>query len=108
MATHSLNTWLVVWLLSLLLWGPVAQGQVEPHRDRPAGVDRSGDPLPRGAVARCGTVRLRPIAHVCCAFSPDGMLLATGEEGRLGLWDLRTGKEIHSFAMPGVDAVAEI
>jgi WD40 repeat protein len=71
--------------------------------------DRFGDPLPPGVVARCGTVRLRPIAEpLCCAFSPDGKLLATGETGRLGLWDLRIGKEVHSFALPGVVAVGEV
>ena len=91
----------------------VASGQGQPGRsEEPAAkrprTDRYGDPLPPGAVARCGTVRLRPIAQrVCCAVSPNG-LLATGEPGRLGLWDLRTGKEVQSFALPGVVYVAEI
>jgi WD40 repeat protein len=72
-------------------------------------VDRYGDPLPPGAIARCGTIRLRPIAErVCCVFSPDGKLLATGEAGRLGLWDLRSGKEVHSFALPGIDSLHEV
>jgi RNA polymerase sigma factor (sigma-70 family) len=65
---------------------------------RPA-VDRHGDPLPEGALARLGTVRLRqgePIDHL--GLSRDGKLLATGgTQGPVRLWDTRTGKSIREF-----------
>jgi WD40 repeat protein len=71
-----------------------------PGRNVPAGAaapntDAYGDPLPPGAVARLGTVRLRPA--LCLAFSPDGKTLATGEGGAVRLWQTATGKQIRQF-----------
>lgn len=64
--------------------------------------DRSdcyGDPLPQGAIARMGTIRLRDYAISQVAFSPDGKLLASCSwGGRLRVWDMATGKEMHVFA----------
>jgi WD40 repeat protein len=68
--------------------------------------DLYGDPLPKGAISRMGTVRLRhdlPLAFL--AVSPDGKVLASaslggtlrghGTSGRsVVLWDLMTGKEL--------------
>jgi RNA polymerase sigma factor (sigma-70 family) len=66
-------------------------------------VDRHGDPLPEGALARLGTVRLRQgkgIYHI--ALSRDGKLLATGgQEGAVRLWDTRTGQPICEFVDRG-------
>jgi len=62
-------------------------------------VDRFGDALPEGALARYGTVRLRQgfLVHRVL-FAPDGKKLALAGCGRpVGLWDVETGKEVHQF-----------
>lgn len=60
-----------------------------------AGVDRYGDPLPTGAVARLGTVRLghSGVIHAV-AFAPDGKTLASQATDGTQYWDTRTGQRI--------------
>lgn len=62
--------------------------------DEPIKTDRYGDPLPRGAVARLGTVRFRhslPIDSI--VYSADGKLLASGSwDGTACVWESATGK----------------
>src|SRR5260370_1058528 len=63
------------------------------------GIDQHGDPLPRGAIARLGTERLRlgmrsmdGMAQVI--FSPDGRtLLSRGKTG-FRLWDATSGRAL--------------
>jgi WD40 repeat protein len=56
-------------------------------------VDLYGDPLPEGAVARLGSIRLRHGSMVSrLAVSPDGKTLATWTGSTLSLWELPTGK----------------
>jgi WD40 repeat protein len=73
-----------------LLAVPAAWGQ-EPQR-----TDQYGDPLPRGAVARLGTIRLRH-ANALFTFSADGkQLISCDPEGDLRVWEVATGKLVRS------------
>jgi WD40 repeat protein len=65
--------------------------------------DRYGDPLPEGAIARLGTIRLRNQAPIQAAtFSPDGKTLATIGHGgiRINYWDLATGQQSRTREIP--------
>jgi WD40 repeat protein len=72
--------------LLLLVLGLSAAGQQPP-------TDNFGDPLPKGAVARCGTgARLRQASPHCLSVSADGRLVATrAGDQRVWVWDTKTG-----------------
>ena len=81
--------------------GELARGGSPPASGRgaPVRLDRHGDPLPEGAVARLGTLRLRHGGKIfALAFTPDGKAVASGGSwGVVRLWDVATGKERQSF-----------
>lgn len=52
----------------------------------PARLDRHGDSLPPGAVARLGTVRLRQDGTTSLAWLPAGDRLVASRDGRLMAW----------------------
>jgi RNA polymerase sigma factor (sigma-70 family) len=58
--------------------------------------DRYGDPLPPGAIARLGTLRLRHQEMVrSVVFSRDGKTaLASDTQGNIVVWDVATGREV--------------
>ncbi len=87
--------WRLGLVLALLLLTTAARGD-------PPRLDDHGDPLPPGAVARLGTVRLRHIIRdgsgaACVAFSPDGKTLVSGGNVGLCAWDVATGKDLGWF-----------
>jgi WD40 repeat protein len=70
----------------------------------PATTDAAGDPLPKGAFARLGSVRFRlnGAVHRSVCLSPDGKLIAVYVKGRgrprISLIDSTTGRETGSIA----------
>jgi WD40 repeat protein len=70
---------------------PEAGSPAAPAPDKPR-VDRYGDPLPPGAIARLGTVRFRTWAHGV-AFLPGDKVLATMDREVVSFWEVGTGKE---------------
>jgi WD40 repeat protein len=73
-------------------------GRVQAAADTAPATDRLGDPLPPGAVARLGTVRLQQGFSIGCVhFSPDGKTLATSGGKTIHLWELKNGKELRRF-----------
>jgi WD40 repeat protein len=73
-----------------------AQG-AKPADQPKAKVDRHGDPLPAGAVARLGTARWHHAAPITfVAFLPDGetVLTAAPLDGTVRIWQRATGKEL--------------
>jgi WD40 repeat protein len=68
----------------------------------PPRTDALGDPLPDGAVARLGTVRLRHPGPVdSLRFTPDGRaVVSNGWDGDPVVWDVRTGKRVEDHGIP--------
>jgi WD40 repeat protein len=67
--------------------------------------DLYGDPLPRGAVARMGTLRFwtgAPISSI--AFAPDSKSVAAasmGFSGRIPVWEAMSGRLLRTVPAPG-------
>jgi WD40 repeat protein len=93
-----LRRWPLLMLACLGLTLTVPNARSAPAPGRAARTDRYGDPLPPGAVARLGTVRL----HKDCgidgiAFSPDSRRVASSRSDRLFLWDVHTGRLLRAL-----------
>lgn len=73
-----------------------------PAKGKPTCTDRDGDPLPPGAIARLGTIRLLPGEHVqflaCLPDRKNFLSVATGEGPALvSAWKLGTGELLRRF-----------
>jgi WD40 repeat protein len=69
-------------------------------------LDRHGDPLPEGAIARLGSVRFQPPRRIyAAALSPDGSILAAADHGThqdgiaIDLLDAATGKVLRTVRL---------
>src|SRR5262249_297412 len=73
--------------------------QPKPDDPKQPRLDRYGDPLPEGAIARLGTMRFRHGNTMYrAALSADGNRLATtGGHSVTHIWDLTTGKSVRQF-----------
>src|SRR2546427_496545 len=62
-------------------------------------LDSYGDPLPKGALARAGTVRFRHDNSITSlAFAPNGKTVASaGGDETIRLWEVATGKDLGQF-----------
>ncbi len=62
-------------------------------------LDRYGDPLPAGAVARLGTLRLRHASNsgLWTGFSPDAKLLVTVNNESVRFWETDRGRIVHEL-----------
>jgi WD40 repeat protein len=72
----------------------------EPGRPGPR-LDLFGDPLPPGALARIGTIRLRQGTNAdgVVRFAADGKtLLSFNADGIVHRWEVATGREVRRFA----------
>src|SRR5262245_53010656 len=94
------RTWLLFGTCCVLLAGALARGGTPAGPPR---TDRSGDPLPEGALARLGGARLRHEiltgTESRFAFSPDGRTLASSNYQTIRLWDCRTGKRLREIRL---------
>jgi WD40 repeat protein len=74
--------------------------------DKQPRTDLYGDPLPPGALARLGTIRLRHLS-ADVAFSPDGKeLISAGSDGTIRYWEPATGKEKRRVRVRAADSFA--
>ncbi len=86
---------------------PREKAAPEPKKPQPPQVrlDRHGDPLPEGAIARLGTLRFRlPNAYriLNVAFAPDGKTLAASS-GALTSFDTASGKQTKTIKEADAD-----
>jgi WD40 repeat protein len=89
----------LAWALILLLGQP-ARGDPKPQA---VAVDRNGDALPAGAIARLGTHRFRHgYGANSIAFAADGKTIATAGSGAIRFWDVQTGLERRQYQAPDI------
>jgi len=92
-----------VFLLLATISGAYAADQKNPlpGKSEPR-FDLYGDPLPSGAIARIGSIRLRHAALSDLIYLPDGKtILSAGGDRILRYWDIATGKPMRNVNLQG-------
>ncbi|HWG44068.1 MAG TPA: hypothetical protein VN688_14925 [Gemmataceae bacterium] len=104
MTTAKLGAAFLLFLIAVTnlagLWAYPTTPEGLPQRSKPSRTDRQGDPLPAGAIARLGTVRMRRAYQSPCdfAFTPDGKALVSARTSKIvQFWDVKTGKPLQEF-----------
>ncbi len=91
--------------IGLFLQRPVGgEPPASPAAAQAAGprTDLYGDPLPDGAVARLGSVRLRHAGLSHYVFRDDGKtIVSIGTDRMLRSWDIATGKQVGAVPLEG-------
>ena len=91
---------LVVWAHPCSADELITKGQ--PKAAEKSGKDLYGDPLPEGAVARLGSVRLRHAGLSEFVFLDGGnTILSSGSDRVLRFWDVVTGKQVRAVRLQG-------
>src|SRR4051812_28630778 len=81
----------------LFFLGSVAAAAAPPARPL---LDRYGDPLPQGAVARLGAARLRHAWMFAFALLPDNKTVVTaGGDQTIRFWDLSSGRQVRAVRL---------
>ncbi len=82
-----------------LIPAPVPAADQPPKGDeaKKPRTDLYGDPLPEGAIARLGTLRLRHPGVIAVAFSPDGEKVASAGGRTIQIWETASGKQLLQF-----------
>jgi RNA polymerase sigma factor (sigma-70 family) len=90
--------------------GARAKERPRPAEGAPVALDRHGDPLPPGAIARLGTLRFRHGSMVTgLAFAPDGKTIVSGSyDQTIRVWDAATGRERLRLSEPGMGPLTAI
>jgi WD40 repeat protein len=84
---------LTIICLTLAFSQQVLSDQREVDGQKPAATDRQGDPLPEGALFRCGSIRLRAAQEIQeLAFAPSGKFIVSSGPKWVHLWESATGK----------------
>jgi WD40 repeat protein len=92
-----------VFLLLAIISGVPAADQKNPVSAKSeTRVDLYGDPLPSGAIARIGSIRLRHAALSDLIYLSDGKtILSAGGDRILRYWDIATGKPVRTTNLQG-------
>src|SRR5262249_47840692 len=76
----------------------VRQDDPAPGQSSP-GVDRFYDPLPRGALERLGTLRLRHSGRITSLIfsADDKIVVSSGSDNGFHSWEVATGRKVHEW-----------
>ena len=97
--------WLPLLAVCVLSLSRLPVGAGDPKAGKPT-LDRLGDPLPPGAVARFGNSRLPALSGEELRFSPDGKRLALSGSWGARIWNLATGRVEHHTHLEGLEQVS--